>query len=559
MREADEVEIYSLGGCGGFGMNATLYVAGNEGVLVDFGLGLPKSPALGVNQIVPDPAPLLARCPRLAAILLTHAHDDHVGAVPYLPPAWRSAPVYGPGLAIDAAKDRFGDAAVPSPPLHAVASGVRLDLGRFAATLVHVTHSVPETRVVALDTPAGLVVHLSDFKLDSTPVQGPPSDLDSLAALGRRGVRLVLFDSTGALRDGRTASERSVVGPLEAVIRDCSGQVVASTFASHLHRIQSLCGIAARAGRQPVPMGLRMTRTLRHGIDRGLFDAPSGLLRSRDELPQIPERRRLVIAGGCQGERDSSLNRISLDNEPRMTLGHGDLVVISASIIPGCDVNVSRMADRFLRRGVSVVHAAEVRDLHVSGHGGREEIREVLALLRPEAAVPIHGDRTHLEAAARLAERLEAPPRQVEVIELGDGLRLDRRGLARSERVDLPPRYLDEAGRPIPGEVLKDRFRMSETGAATIFASIRRGAGGTIEAEVRMAAIGVPGWGDPGDRRVRALEEEARAMVVRLGSRPGNGERVKDAIASLVGQALHDGSRRKPKVVVLLDESRERA
>ena len=559
MRGADEVEIYSLGGCGGFGMNATLFVAGDEGVLVDFGLGLPKSPALGVNQIVPDPSPLLARCPRLAAVLLTHAHDDHVGALAYLPPAWRSAPIYGPGLAIDAAKDRFGDAAVPPPPLHTVAPGVRLDLGRFAATLIHVTHSVPETRVVALDTPAGLVVHLSDFKLDPTPVQGPPSDLSALAALGQRGVRLVLFDSTGALREGRTASERSVVGPLESVIRESSGQVVVSTFASHLHRIQSLCGIAARSGRQPVPMGLRMTRTLRHGIDRGLFDAPAGLLRDRDELPQIPERRRLVIAGGCQGERDSSLNRISLDNEPRLTLGHGDLVVISASIIPGCEVNVGRMADRFLRRGVSVVHAAELRDLHVSGHAGREELREVLALLRPEAAVPIHGDRTHLEAAARLAEQLAEPPRQVEVIERGDGIRLGPRGLERGEWVDLPPRFLDEAGRRIPGEILKDRFRMSETGAATIFASIRRGAGGAIDAEVRMAALGVPGWDDPADRRVRALEEEARALVLRLGSRPGSGERVKDGIASLVGHALHEGSRRKPKVVVVLDDPRGRA
>ncbi len=556
MREPGDVEIYSLGGCGGFGMNATLYVSGDEGVLVDFGLGLPKSPSLGVNQIIPDPTPLLARCPRLTAVLLTHAHDDHVGAMPFLPPAWRTAPVYGPGLAIDAAKDRFADNARPAPPLHAIAPGARLDLGRFAATLVHVTHSVPETRIVALETPAGLIVHLSDFKLDPTPVQGPPTDLATLAALGRRGVKLVLFDSTGALREGRTGSERAVVAPLEAIVREAAGQVIVSTFASHLHRIQSLCAIAARAGRQPVPMGLRMTRTLRHGIDRGLFEAPSGLLRGRDELPRIPERQRMVIAGGCQGERDSSLNRISLDNEPRLSVGREDLAVISASVIPGCEVNVSRMTDRFLRRGVSVVHAAEVRDLHVSGHGGRDEIREVLELLQPEAVVPIHGDRTHLEAAARLAERLGRPPRQVEVIERGEGLRLGPGGLTRGERIDLLPRYLDEAGREIPGEILKERFRMSETGAATIFASIRREPGGALAVEVRMAALGVPGWDDPNHRRVRALEDEIRALVLRLGSRPGSGERVKDAIAGLVGHALHEGSRRKPKVVVVLDEPR---
>lgn len=559
MGGADAVEIYSLGGCGGFGMNATLYVSNGEGLLVDFGLGLPKSPALGVNQIVPDPTPLLARCPRLEAVLLTHAHDDHVGALAFLPPAWRSAPIYGPGLAIDAAKDRFADADVPAPARQTVPAGVRLDLGRFAATFIHVTHSVPETRVVALETPAGTIVHLSDFKLDPTPVQGSSTDLEALAALGRRGVRLVLFDSTGALREGRTASERSVVAPLEAVIRECRGQVVVSTFASHLHRIQSLCGIAARTGRQPVPMGLRMTRTLRHGIDRALFDAPAGLVRDRDALTQIRERQRLIVAGGCQGERDSSLNRISLDNEPRVTLGRGDLVVISASVIPGCEVNVSRMTDRFLRRGVSVVHAAELRELHVSGHGGRDEVREVLELLRPETVVPIHGDRTHLEAAARLAERLDPAPRQVEVIERGDLLRLGPNGLSRGERIELPPRYLDEAGSPIPGEVLKARFRMSETGAATVFASIHRQAGGAVEAEVRIAALGVPGWDDPGSGRVRALEGEARETILRLGARPGNGDRVKEAIASLVGHALRDGGRRKPMVTVVFDDRRGQA
>ena len=260
--------------------------------------------------------------------------------------------------------------------------------------------------------------------------------------------------------------------PLELLLTSlcgCSGQVVVSTFASHLHRIQSLCGIAARSGRQPVPMGLRMTRTLRHGIDRGLFDAPAGLLRDRDELPQIPERRRLVIAGGCQGERDSSLNRISLDNEPRLTLGHGDLVVISASIIPGCDVNVGRMADRFLRRGVSVVHAAELRDLHVSGHAGREEIREVLALLRPEAAIPIHGDRTHLEAAARLAEEAgdeslgDETAAEPVATPLRDAESLQPPPFGRPERHRRRVRPGREARKPLPADRHSDTWPSSAT------------------------------------------------------------------------------------------------
>jgi len=554
----DRVEIYSLGGCGGFGMNSTLYLSGGEGLLVDFGMGLPRGPSLGVNQIVPDPSPLLDRCPRLNAVLLTHAHDDHAGALPFLPDAWREAPVYGPGLAIAGAKDRLEDAGTRVPRMRAVPPGERLELGRFAATFLHVTHSVPDTRIVALDSPAGLIAHVSDFKLDPSPVRGPATDLAAIADLGRRGVRLALFDSTGALRDGRTASERSVVGPLEALVRDCRGQVVVSTFASHLHRIQSLCGIARRTSRHPATMGLRMTRAVRHGTDLGLFDSPAGLLRGRDEIPLIPERQRLVIAGGCQGERDSSLNRISLESEPRVVLGRGDLVVISASVIPGSDVNVSRMMDRFLRRGVSVVHAAEVRELHVSGHGARDEIREVLELLRPDAAVPIHGDRTHLEAAARLAEGLDRPPRRIEIAELGEGLVLGPDGLGRAGKVELLPRYLDATGGAIPGDVLRDRYRMSEMGAATVWIVLRDGPDGRPACEVRVAALGVPGWTGTKDGR-DDLEEAVRRRVDRVATSGAGGERLKEEAASLVSASLRVGPRRRPKVLVLLDDERTRA
>lgn len=558
MPGTDRVEIYSLGGCGGFGMNSTLYLSGGEGLLVDYGLGLPRGPSLGVSQIVPDPTPLLDRCPRLNAVLLTHAHDDHGGALPFLPDAWRSAPIYGPGLAIAGAKDRFEDAGRPAPKMRSVPPGERLELGRFAATFLHVTHSVPDTRIVALDSPAGLIAHVSDFKLDPTPVRGHSTDLAAIAELGRRGVRLALFDSTGTLRDGRTASERSVVAPLESLIRDCAGQVVVSTFASHLDRIQSLCGIAQRTQRRTATMGMRMTRAVRHGTELGLFDAPAGLIRDRDEIPMIPEQQRLVVAGGCQGERESSLNRISLESEPRLVLGRGDLVIISASVIPGSDINVGRMMDRFLRRGVAVVHAAEVRELHVSGHGAREEIREVLELLRPEAAVPIHGDRTHLEAAARLAEGLDRPPRRIEIAELGEGLSLGPEGLRRAERVELLPRYLDAAGEQIPGQVLKDRYRMSETGAVNAWVVVRDGRDGRPCAEVRIAALGVSGWSGA-DARGAALEAEVKRRLDRAAAAGTDPGQLEEEAAVLIAASLRAGSRRRPKVVVRLDDERTRA
>ncbi|MBP7149797.1 MAG: ribonuclease J [Acidobacteria bacterium] len=549
----NELEIISLGGCGGFGMNSTLYLAGDRAILVDFGIGFPRGFPVGVAQVVPDARPLLDRCPRLDAVFITHGHDDHAAGLPHLPEPWRSAPVYAPPLALCSIGDRFEDTATPRPKLVPVNDGDTIESAPFRVTYIHVTHSIPQNYLLAIDTPAGLVVHSGDIKLDLTPVAEAPTDLAALSALRSRGVRLLLLDSTGSRRDGRTGSERSVRAPLETAIRSAEGTVVVSTFASHLHRIQTVCDIARRVGRKAALLGLRMTRTVRHGIDLGLFTAPRGLLVSAEELAQEPPERRLYLAGGCQGERQSSLSRLSLGVDPRAEVGRGDTVVVSASIIPGSEVQVGRLLDRFLRIGTGVIHASDFPGLHVSGHGSRDEIAELVELLRPQAIVPIHGDRINLEAIVTFVERLDPAPREALIIEKGDSLHVGPTKLALGDRIDLPAIHLDEGGVVVSQDVMRDRYRLALAGVVVVRVTLTR-EGRRTDAEARIEPIGIAGWDGPD-----GVRENTERIVRETAQRSGNmsAAELEHDIERQVGNLLRRGNRRRPTVVVMVEETPE--
>lgn len=541
------LEVYSLGGCGGFGMNAALVVCERRGLLLDFGIGFPRTPLPGVSLTVADATPVAERVPDLAGIVLTHGHDDHAAGLPYLPRAWSGAPVYGPGLALAAAADRLDDARVPRPRMLPVPLGNAATIGPFKVTFVPVTHSIPDAAMLVVETPAGTVVHSGDFKLDLDPVRPPHTDLDQLAAFGRRGVRLLLLDSTGSLRPGRTGSESSVVAPLEAAVAAATGQVVVSTFASHLHRIQTALGAAQKSGRKAALLGQRMTRTVRHGLDLNLFDAPPGVLVSPEALADERPERRMWLAGGCQGEPQSSLARLSTESDSRAEVGRGDTVILSASTVPGNEMPVARMIDRFLRFGAVVRHAGQEPEMHVSGHGSRDEIVQLLRVLQPDIVVPVHGDRAHLEAAAALAENAEPPPRQVLLVEKGDRLEIGTFGATVAERLTVYTNYLDDAGLVVPPGVLRERQQLASTGVALVL--VRRGDDGAVaEDALRLEALGIPGWD--------AIAPEARRAVgdaLRTSPSYTPVAELELELARRVGNLLRRGGRYRPRVVVFLD------
>ncbi len=544
---ASALEVHSIGGCGGFGMNATLFAAGGRALLVDFGVGFPRAPLPGVSLTVPDADPLARRFPELAAIVLTHAHDDHCAGLPHLPAPWRESPVYGPPLALAAATDRLQDAGRNLPPRFPVALGQVVDIPPFSVTFLAATHSVPDNAMLAIDTPAGLVVHTADFKLDPRPVAGPLTDLDGLAKLGRRGVRLLLMDSTGARRDGRTGAESSVTPHLQAAVAEAAGQVVVSTFATHLHRIQTTLGCARAASRRAALLGPRMTRMVNHGLDLGLMDAPAGVLAAADALADEPPARRVWLAGGCQGEVDSALSRLSRGAEPKARIGEGDVVIVSASVVPGNEALVSQLLDRFLRLGAEVHHAGDEPGLHVSGHASRDELVQLIQLLAPEALVPIHGDLLHLTAAAALARGLPHPPRQTVILLQGDGLVLDAGGARRLERTPVETLRVDETGLLVPPEVVRERRRLAAAGFVLLRLPRRARSGDAREA-VRLEHGGVAGWDDVAGAVLRLAREH-------LDAAPPDAplDALEAEVARRIAAFLRRGRRHRPSVQVVID------
>ena len=540
------LEILSVGGSGGFGQNATLLIWRREGLLIDFGIGFPRGFPVGAARVVPDAEPLLSRCETLAGIVLTHAHDDHAAGLAWLPEAWRRAPVYGSGWTLAAARDRYEQITGRRLAGEAIDGEQRVECGPFAFHLLPVTHSAPESRAVLVRTPVGTVVHSGDFKLDPRPWKGLPTDFEVFRRLTGGKVRLLMVDSTGARRRGRSRSESDVRPALEEQILAAPAQVVVSTFASHLHRREAVLEVARIAGRRVAPLGQRMNEVLRRAVDEGRCVPPRGLLTGVVELAAQPPEQRLYLAGGCQGEPGSSLYRLSQGTFPGVAVGADDLLLLSSSTIPGSEVQISALEDRFLRLGCRVVGSQDDPRLHASGHGNREEIAEFISRIRPEILMPVHGDRVHLERCAEVGRSLGCGVRQVEILERGESLLLDAERAWRGPSVELAPRVLDDAGLHLARDLIRDRRRLGKAGVVVVRVSWD---GNSKEASIRSEALGIPDWeGDAG----RAERVEAMVRTLLEGARHPD-EGLEQLVARRVSRLLRSSRRVRPQVVVILD------
>ncbi len=542
---ATGLDIVSLGGSGGFGTNATLLIEDGRGLLIDFGIGFPRGLPVGATRVVPDASPLVESCEELVGVVLTHAHDDHVAALPHLPRAWADAPIFGSPFALASARVRYNDSRRRAPEMVTLEPAETRALGPFQIELLPITHSAPQSRAVVVETGEGVLVHTGDFKLDSAPFRGDPVDLAPFEALGTRGVRALLVDSTGIVRPGRAAPESAVEPALDEHIGRATGQVVVSTFASHLERIDAVCSVAARHGRKVALVGQRMNTTVEIGRELGIFDPPAGVLDSLEALTACAPSERLFLAGGCQGEPLSSLGRIAAAAHPAVTLEPGDSVVLSSSVIPGSEVPISQLLDRLLRSGIHVVSAREDTRLHASGHGGRDEILEMIETLAPELLLPVHGDRLHLERVAEHARTLTAPPRQVVIAERGEWVRLDGEGARKVAHTDLTPLYLDESGVAIELEVARARRAIGQAGA--VFLTVRQEP--EADAELLAEAIGIPGW--DGARGARHTVIELAERLLREYAFEDD-DALEELIARKIANLLRRGARARPRVVVSL-------
>ena len=459
------VSIIPLGGLGEFGMNMMVYETENDLIVIDTGFMLPNADMPGVDLIFPDIHYLIERKEKIRGILLTHGHEDHIGALAYVL-RQLDVPVYGTQLTLAIASGRLREYGVlGKAQLNTIAPGDTVELGDFSTEFIHVTHSIPDSVAIALRTPIGIIVHTGDFKFDMTPVDGRLSDVQTLARLGSEGVLMLASDSTNAEQPGQTPSERSIYDAIDHIFQRTEQKLFLCTFSSSLHRIQQFINLANIHRRLIAISGRSLLNNVRTASELGYLDVdPDYLIDARDAAMFKPHEV-MILSTGSQGEPRSAMALLALDNHPFLKVEQGDTVVISARIIPGNEKAIGNIVNHLLRRGAKIYHERNA-DVHVSGHGSSEDLKLMINLLQPQFFMPMHGEYQNLVRHAELAESVGIPSENITVAEDGELIHLTAETCEVFGREGRSGRVLVDGKPEIELEdiVLRDRIQLSEDG-----------------------------------------------------------------------------------------------
>ena len=543
------LRILPLGGLGEIGKNMMALECGDDIIVVDCGIQFPTEDMPGVDLIIPDVSYLVSRSHRVRAILITHGHEDHIGALPHVLPDL-DVPVYAPRLAHGLItvklneRRRTRDAVV-----HAIEPEQPISFGdNFRATWFRVCHSIPDAMGICIDTPWGAVIHTGDFKIDHTPVDGHTIDLPALAERGANGVLLLLSDSTYAELPGYTPSEQTMGSALDRAIGDAPGRVIIATFASLISRIQQVITAAEKHGRHVAFVGRSMIANVQMATEMGYLDARPGTILPVRDSGELPLNRVVLMTTGSQGEPTSALVRIAKEESRDVELIEGDTVIISATPIPGNERAVSQTIDNLLRQGAHVLYD-RIAPVHVHGHASQEELKLMLNITRPRYFVPVHGEYRHLRAHAQLAWELGAAPDGIFVLEDGDILQFDHDGARIAGSIPAGPIYLDgPTVMDTDTVVLRERRSLARDGVVIICAAVD--AYGEMVGPVQVAASG---FMDPGDTldTFRRLAE-AVAMGVAGNLPPDNRELAQANIRKVARQFLRNDLNKRPMIIPLI-------
>src|SRR5947199_7044754 len=466
--------IIPLGGLGEVGKNMTVYEAEGSIVVVDAGLAFPRDEHLGVDLVLPDFGYLRDREEMVRAVVLTHGHEDHVGALPYLMREVRIPLVIATRLTLALVKSKLDEhGLLRSAELRELMPGDDpVELGPFRLELVRMAHSIPDAAAVVLETPGGRVAHTGDWKLDHTPVDGQRTDVGRLAELGSRGIDLLLGDSTNAERPGITGSERVVGEAFRQIIPQLEGRILVASFASNVHRMQQAIDVATDVGRKVCVVGRSMRKNLNIARNLGYVDMPDDVLIRPVELDEYEPGAVLILCTGSQGEPLSALVRIAYNDHPAVKVERGDTVIISARPVPGNELRVHDAINQLAKLGAEVLHQ-ENAPVHVSGHGHAEELRTMISLTRPKAMMPVHGEFRMLAAHGRLAQEAGIPAGSIVLAENGDVVELSREGARIVDRVEAGMTFVDGLGiGDISDVALRDRRHMSEDGVLIVVTTL---------------------------------------------------------------------------------------
>lgn len=551
-RSMPHLKVIPIGGLNEIGKNMTLLECDGQILIVDCGLSFPEDEMYGIDIVIPDFTYLIENSEKIVGMVITHGHEDHIGAIPYLLKKLK-LPIYGTRLTLGLVENKLKEHRITGD-LRTIEAGDKIKLGCFDIETIRTTHSIADAICLAIDTPAGMVFHSGDFKIDYTPVDGEPIDFCRLAELGKRGVTLMLCDSTNALRPGFTASEKVVGETIENIFRTAKTRIIIATFSSNVHRVQKIIENAVKVGRKVAISGRSMENVVALAIELGYLNIPEGTLVDLKMIRNIPDDKLVIITTGSQGEPMSALSRIAAGEHRSVKLKKGDMVVLSSTPVPGNEKTVSNVVNKLFEKGAEVIYS-DIADIHVSGHACQEELKLLHSLIKPKFFMPVHGEYRHLIRHARLAEGLGMKKENIFILENGDILDVTKRSAHMlKEKAEADAILVDGLGVGDVGNiVLRDRKMLSESGLIIVVAAIEK------ESQTVVSSPDIISRGFVYVRENEPLMDEARKVAEKALEKCQN-KKIKDwnnmksQVRDSLGSYIYDRTKRTPIILPIFLE-----
>jgi len=550
----NRLRVIPLGGLDGIGKNMTVLELGNDMIVIDAGLMFPDDDHPGIDLILPDYSYIIQRKEKLRGIIITHGHEDHTGALPYLlKDLGTPVPVLGTKLTLGIIAGKLEEHRIKKPKLREIKPGGHVNMGMFGLDFLAVNHSIPDGVAVYVRTPVGSVLHTGDFKLDQTPIDGRFTDFAGFARAAKQGVTLMLSDSTGAESPGFTPSEAEVGTSLRTIFAAAEQRIIVASFASHVHRVQQVCDAAVACGRKVVVTGRSMVNITKIARELGYLHISDDDIVDAYAMGNMPADKVVVLCTGSQGEPLSALARIANGEHKTVQIEAGDTVVISATPVPGNEKAVSRVTNRLYKAGANVVHKGIAR-VHVSGHAAAEELKMMLNLVKPEYMMPVHGEMRHLHAHRELAIAVGIPEDNVFILDNGDCLEIDETGVRRGQPVSSGVVYVDGLTVGDLGQViLRDRQQLASDGIAMIVVAIDSKTG-ALAGDVELVTRGLV-LGTDSSEALKGVRTRVERVLKRTASEGVTDNTVvKKALHDAVSQYVWESQRRRPMIIPVVME-----
>lgn len=551
-KKKNKLKVIPLGGMEEIGKNMTVLEYGENIIVVDCGLAFPEDEMLGIDLVIPDISYLEKNIEKVHGILVTHGHEDHIGALPYvlkkLP-----VPVFGTELTLGLIENKLLEHELDDPvDLRVIKAGQTIQLGPFKIEFIHTTHSIAGAVALAIDTPVGMVFHTGDFKIDQTPIEGEPINLTRMAELGKKGVLLLISDSTNVERPGYTMSERTVGETFDNVFRGARGRIIVASFASNIHRIQQVVNSAVKYGRKVALVGRSMLNVVRTAVRLGYLSFPEDTIIDIDRINKLRPDQVVIITTGSQGEPMSALARIASSSHKKVEIMEGDLVIISASPIPGNEKFIYRVINDLFKQGADVMYDT-LAETHVSGHAKQEELKIIHRLIKPKFFMPAHGEYRMLKKHAMLAQSLGMSEKNIFIMQNGKVLELSSKSAAINGSVQSGSVLVDGLGVGDVGDiVLRDRKILSEDGVIVVVATIDQK--GNLLAGIEVMSRGFV-YVKESEQLIEEVRNIAKEVLLKNVNRKGNNYSVaKNAIKDELSNFIYRRTMRRPMVIPVITE-----